>query len=394
MAQRLDMAICGGGLAGGLIALAVQRAHPDMRIGLFEAGETFGGNHRWSWFGTDVTPGAAELLGAFRFTRMARGNTVRFPAYERMLDAPYYSLSSRDFDTGLRRALPQSVLQCGRRVTEVMPDGILCEDGALIHAERVIDCRDFAPSEHLTGGWQVFYGRHLVDTGRHGVAHPIIMDADVEQLDGYRFVYTLPLSDEELFVEDTYYRDDPVLDKSELSRRTDAYCATQGWSGNTMGEETGLLPVLTGGDGMAHRRSMGPEGVALAGGRGLFTHPLTSYTVPIALRTALAIAEHARLSGPDLAAAVDRMARDHWRSTAYYRLLARMLFEAAEPAERYVVFQRFYRLPEPLIERFYAAQSTLADRARILIGKPPVSIPRALSAMLGKPAPLVQGPNP
>ena len=388
------MAICGGGLAGGLIALAVRRAYPEMQIGLFEAGETFGGNHRWSWFGTDVTPGAAELLGAFRYVRVARGNTVRFPAYERVLEAPYFSLGSNDFDAGLRRALAQSSLQCGRRVVNVAPDEIVCGDGERIHADRVIDCRDFASSEHLTGGWQVFYGRHLANTGAHGVAHPIIMDADVDQLDGYRFVYTLPLSDQELFVEDTYYRDDAVLDKPELARRTDAYCEAQGWAGTTAGEETGLLPVITGGNGMAHRRAMGPEGVTIAGGRGLFTHPVTSYTVPIALRTALVIAEHAQLSGQDLAVKVDNLARVHWRHTAYYRLLARMLFEAAEPAERYVVFQRFYRLPEPLIERFYAAQSTLADRARILIGKPPVSIPRALSALLGKPAPLVQGPKP
>ena len=391
MANRLDMAICGGGLAGGLIALAVQRAHPAMTIGLFEAGDTFGGNHRWSWFGTDINTGAHRLLAHFKLNRMSRGNTVRFPAYERLLDAPYVSLASASFDEGLRRALPQSAIQCGRRVVSVEPDAIACEDGQRIEARRVVDCRDFEVSNNLTGGWQVFYGRHLANTGRHGVTHPIIMDADVEQLDGYRFVYTLPLSDEELFVEDTYYRDDPVLDKPELSARTDRYCDERGWSGETIGEETGLLPVLTGGDGGAHRREMACAGVTLAGGRGLFTHPLTSYTVPIAVRTALAIAEQAELPGRELARYVDRLAADHWRDTAYYRMLARMLFEAAAPEERYVVFQRFYRLREPLIERFYAAQSTLADKARILAGKPPVSMPRAVRALLGKPTPLVQG---
>ena len=36
------------------------------------------------------------------------------------------------------------------------------------------------------------------------------------------------------------------------------------------------------------------------------------------------------------------------------------------------------RLPEGLIERFYAGRSTLPDKARILMGKPPVPIRRAL----------------
>jgi lycopene beta-cyclase len=45
------------------------------------------------------------------------------------------------------------------------------------------------------------------------------------------------------------------------------------------------------------------------------------------------------------------------------------------------VLQRFYRLPEPLIARFYAGQSSVADRIRILAGKPPVPISRALRVL-------------
>jgi lycopene beta-cyclase len=63
-------------------------------------------------------------------------------------------------------------------------------------------------------------------------------------------------------------------------------------------------------------------------------------------------------------------------------MLARMLFRAALPAERYKVLERFYRLPTSLIERFYAGQSTAWDRVRILAGKPPVPINRAVRAML------------
>ncbi|MBU1755563.1 MAG: lycopene cyclase family protein, partial [Alphaproteobacteria bacterium] len=55
------------------------------------------------------------------------------------------------------------------------------------------------------------------------------------------------------------------------------------------------------------------------------------------------------------------------------------------------IFERFYRLPEPLIERFYAARSTRLDQLRTLTGKPPVPIPRAIAALLGKGRPLVQG---
>jgi lycopene beta-cyclase len=58
-----------------------------------------------------------------------------------------------------------------------------------------------------------------------------------------------------------------------------------------------------------------------------------------------------------------------------------MLFRAAAPGERYKVLQRFYGLPQPLIERFYAGQITWRDKLRILAGKPPVPIRRALSCL-------------
>jgi len=62
--------------------------------------------------------------------------------------------------------------------------------------------------------------------------------------------------------------------------------------------------------------------------------------------------------------------------------LNRMLFRAARPDQRYRVLERFYRLPQPLIERFYAGETTLADKARILSGKPPVPIGAALTCLV------------
>jgi hypothetical protein len=46
----------------------------------------------------------------------------------------------------------------------------------------------------------------------------------------------------------------------------------------------------------------------------------------------------------------------------FYRMLAAMLFKAAEPQERYRILERFYRLDPQLIGRFYAGHSTLFDK--------------------------------
>ena len=69
-------------------------------------------------------------------------------------------------------------------------------------------------------------------------------------------------------------------------------------------------------------------------------------------------------------------------------MLTKMLFAAARPEQRYRMLERFYRLPQPLIERFYAGRSTPADALRILAGKPPVPISSALASLAGMGRPL------
>jgi len=388
-----DIAIIGGGLAGGLIALALAQLRPDLIVRLVEAGDAVGGNHRWSWFASDLSPAGDALLAPFRKAEWDDGYTVKFPDHSRQLPTPYRSLDSADFAAALGRELPPGTILTRCEATTVDAGGLSFTDGSRITARAVIDCRGFAPTPHLAGGWQVFMGRHMRLNAPHGLTRPIIMDADVAQLGGYRFVYVLPLGANELFIEDTYYQDTPELDRSALSARIDAYAADQGWKGDPVHSETGVLPVITGGDFAAWQAEMSTPGVARAGARGGFVHPLTSYTVPFAVATALDIAADADLPGELLAAKLDARGREHWARTGFYRMLGRMLFCAALPEQRWRIFARFYRLDAALIERFYAGQSTFADRARVLIGKPPVPLGRAINALISGPPPLAKEPT-
>jgi lycopene beta-cyclase len=385
-----DIAIVGGGLAGGLIAIAVARARPDLTVRLIESGAQLGGNHRWSWFASDLTPAGEALLRPFCKAEWNDGYEVAFPGHRRRLPTPYRSLASADFAAALDRELPPGTVLTAADVTRLDSSGVVLASGERIQARTVIDARGPVASPQLTGGWQVFMGRHLRLPAPHGVERPTIMDAAVPQLGGYRFVYVLPLSAHDLFIEDTYYQDAPLLNQEALGSRLDAYAFEHGWSGQVVATETGVLPVITGGDFAAYLAARRTKGVAVVGARGGFVHPLTSYTLPFAVATALAVADNADLPGADLAALLDARARVHWHSTRFYRRLGAMLFGAAQPQERYRVFERFYRLPAGLLERFYAGQSTLLDRARILCGKPPVPLGRALTALTATQPPLQQ----
>jgi len=396
-AAPLDLVIVGGGLAGGLIALALHRHAPRCRFVVIEAGRRLGGHHRWSWFATDLAPQARELMAGFALNGWDEGYDITFPAYGRTLPTAYRSLASAEFHRALIAELPAERVMLETKAAQIDAAGVTLADGRRIAARRVIDCRAFRASTHLAGGWQVFLGQHFRCETPHGLTRPVIMDASVDQVAphgngaAYRFVYVLPLSPTEVFVEDTYYADQPRMDASVLKGRIADYARRHGWQGEVIDEEAGILPVVSGGNFAAARAELETPGVALAGARGGFSHPLTSYTLPFAADNALAIARaialRPDLTGHQLAAFCERRARRHWRATAYYRMLSRILFEAAEPDKRVVVFEHFYALRGKLVERFYAGRSTWPDRLRILTGKPPVAILRAIRALFspGKP---------
>ncbi|MES2337053.1 MAG: lycopene beta-cyclase CrtY [Pseudomonadota bacterium] len=378
-----DVAIVGGGLSGGLIALALTARRPDLRVVIVDRGESLGGNHIWSFFGSDIDRANRDLVIPL-VAHVWQGYDVAFPARRRTLPANYYSVTNEKLDSAVHAALPPERILTGRKVLAASATAVVLADGDRIEAGGVIDCRGPADLSALELGWQKFLGRELVLKRGHGVERPVVMDATVDQFDGYRFVYTLPFARERMFVEDTYYSDTPDLDRDLLGSRIETYAAAKGWKVKSVArEESGSLGVVIGGDFERYWAS-GGKGLAKAGVRAGLFHPTTGYSLPDAVRTAALIAAQRDLSGAALADLTHDHARAAWKARGFYRMLDAMLFRAAEPAERYRVLERFYGLDPRLIARFYAARSTLGDKARVLMGRPPVPIGRAISAIRGK----------
>jgi hypothetical protein len=82
-----------------------------------------------------------------------------------------------------------------------------------------------------------------------------------------------------------------------------------------------------------------------------------------------------------LAAALRAHAVRRWHERGFYRLLARMLFRAAAPDQRWRVLQRFYGLDAGLVARFFAGHSSPTDKLRLVAGRPPVPLGRALAVL-------------
>ncbi len=290
--------------------------------------------------------------------RWPAGHEVYFPGRSRTLSTPYNSLTSEALHAAVAPLLGDRLIV--GEAASVDRDGVVLADGRRLSGHGVIDARGPRPTAHLDLGWQVFLGRTMRLAQPHGLIRPTIMDATVAQTGGYRFVYLLPFDARTVMVEDTCYADDPTLDRAALGARISAYVRSRGWVVEAVvGEEEGVLPIALDGDIDAFWAE-GP--------------PVARDAVGLARE----IAGAADLGSASLRALTEARSKRLWRERGFYRLLNRMLFRAAEPRQRWRVFQRFYGLPEGVVRRFYAGGSTPLDRARILAGKPPVPVAAAL----------------
>ncbi|TDK35020.1 lycopene beta-cyclase CrtY [Rhizobium deserti] len=388
--EQPPLVLVGAGIASAIIAQRLSCRENPGRILILESSDTPFGEHTWSFHDADVE--AADLtwlqpLVAHHWN----GQSVQFRNHRRHLTSGYSSLTSASVIAAMER-LANVELRKNTPAVALHPDQVTLSNGTSQYASCVIDCRGYRLSRAMVLGYQKFLGLEVELRQPHALIDPVIMDASVDQRDGYRFLYVLPLSPTRLLIEDTRYSDDRNLDETALAEDVRDYASAQHWTiDRIIRRERGVLPITLAHDFERFWSEL-PTDVPQAGLRAGLFHPTTGYSLPEAVRLANLIAARWPSNSATLAGIIRQYASAHYRRHGFYRLLNRMLFRAARPDRRHLVLERFYKLPQPLIERFYAGRTSRGDIARILIGKPPVPIHRALACL--REAPLLKNGSP
>lgn len=383
---EFDLILVGGGLQNGLIALSALHAAPSCRIALIEADARLGGNHTWCVHARDVSELARAWFEPLIVQRWP-GYDVQFPGFERTLDSPYAVLDSERFASVLSERFAraeQCTLRLGCSASRIEAQWVELTSGERLHGRVVVDARGPDPTAYAgLCGYQKFVGLELQFAQPHGLVRPLLMDARCAQLDGFRFFYLLPLAADRLLIEETRFSCTSALDDSAARAAIYRYAERFGAIERCLREERGVLPMPWSMAALPRPRRGAAAAALVAGYRGGFFHPATGYSLPAALRVAELLGE--QLAQASFDGAWQRFLRQHRAQAGYALQLNRLLFSAFAETDMWGVLARFYHLPEALIERFYAMDSSLSDRARILIGRPPrgFSVLRALSPRKG-----------
>lgn len=367
--QRVyDVVLVGGGLGSTLALIALCARRPELSVALIERAHEVGGNHTWCFHHRDVPPDAAAWLAPLVVARWP-GYSVKFPNRTRRLASPYACITSEQ----LRRIVDERctsaarvALYLGQGAREIDAKSVLLDDGTRFHGRLIVDARGPSCDQSMPdSGFQKFVGLELSVARGHGLTEPVLIDATVSQEHGLRFMYVLPFDAERVLIEDTYISESAQLDEDTVSAEVMAYARRLGLSvRGVLRRESGVLPMP--GRGVGPRAATSP---IVAGYRGGYFHPVTGYSLPLAVRFAEALAHSDldQLANSPLAL----LAAAHRRQLRFLFALTRVMFRWFAPEQRFAVLERFYRLPEELIERFYAAQLTTFDRVRLLWGRWP-----------------------
>ncbi len=365
---KFDYLLVGGGLQNGLLALALQHFQPHSRVLLLEAASRYGGNHTWSFHASDLPQELQQVVGPL-VERTWPAHDVVFPGYTRRIESGYSAIPSHrlhDALLALSRSNSNFEMRLNCRVASATATHVVSDTGDSFEASLVVDSR--GPEGFVATsptGYQKFVGIEVEVASHDTPSVPTLIDANVEQTDGFRFFYVLPLRARRVLIEDTYFSESPELDRHAVEARIREYASAHRLQvTERIRTETGVLPLPR--RGLPSRPASNSP--LLGGYRGGWFHPTTGYSFPPAARLSLEIA---RTSLDCLDSRLRLLRSNHERQVRFCMLLNRLLFDGFEPEDRRSVFERFYRLPQDTIHRFYALGLTRPDQLRILCGRPP-----------------------
>ncbi len=374
-----DIIIVGAGLSGLSLAFRLQQEQPHLNIQVLEKNLSFASNKTWSFHGGDV-----ENIKNWKeiISHHWKTYNVRF-SYEREINQDYYSISSDSFFKIMKNKLVSS-LSFGVDVIEINNQSVRTKENIILNAKVVIDARSndqisFKDLKKNGCGFQKFVGLEFKTKFPHKISVPILMDATVEQKDGFRFMYVLPYNENTLLVEDTRYSNTEDINLKEIELEIFKYIQNKNLQIEAiLRTEQGVLPIPI----STPFLSQG-EKIKIGADAGFF-HPVTGYSFLWVARISDELAKIKNPNPENYLNIIRKLKKECKQNERFYLLLNKMMFHASDSTNRYKIFERFYKFSDHTIDRFYSSKINMFDYLKILIGRPPISVFAALKVLRKK----------
>lgn len=340
--------IIGGGLWGTLLALRVRECLPHIPIRLYGPESQLGEKLAVSFHESDVSAEALKWLSPF-ISKSWNEFEVSFPNYRRKNPHRLCTMEPTHFHAVAREKLGSNTVFLNHDLTP---------EEAISEASFVIDTIPRGYYKAL--GYQKTHGLVVKLLHPHRLRIPVTMDATVEQKRGFRYLQTLPLSEDTLLVKDVRFSTDPQLYGEDLEPDLLRDFHQRRWMiGDVLERETEFRKIpREKGENFSDGRIIRLDG---------FVHDVTGDALPDAVRLIDRMVLTSFRLGELRAVMKDYL--DERRShRKLLRLMNRMLYQVKTPCrERYRFFESLHSMPQPVRAKFYKGEMEMFDIFRTLL---------------------------
>lgn len=373
---EVDLVIAGGGVAGSLLFDALMRLHPRIKAVLIERSSLLAGEQTMTIREPEAPPNLKDWILDLASASYPT-HQYRFPQYVRELNEPLYVLKSSELSKRLFSKYGSKILIHQEVLSEEKTEDralVTLSSGLQIETETLILARGWGPlPEANSGGYQKFVGLDLELESPHLITTPIMMDAQVPQIDGARYLTILPLTETSLFVRDNYISKHAILKSERIEAEIKTYVEKHhGKIRNVLRRESGIIPL-----GQLHPS---PHQAAFPqiGAEALSINPLGGAALTGLFHQIEAVANTSSLSPRTIQRALSTSAQRHLKARHLDLFLHQLLQADPDPSRRFLIYSSLYQLPAPLLERVLSGRTSHKDRLVILLKYFPAYLPQAL----------------
>lgn len=348
--------ILGGGLWGSLLAYRLCQTHPHLDFKIYSTSlET--NRHSFFFREKELNRSSLKWLSPF-ITHAWKDHKVVFEKNDRLFSSSYCAIPASEFENKIKVVVPHEKIQEIRNFDMEK----LLEEGSF-----VIDTRD--SSAHKVKCIRQTVSMKIELASPHGLIHPITMDANIRQMDLFRYMQYLPIDEYTLLVNDTRYSKE--RDHNKIAREEELlWEVRKRWNIRGVLEQefaTVIMPSLR-----SHTHSAGKV-INLAG----IVNPVTGDELPEAVNLIDKMIETSFRYG-ELKEIIKEHKIQRNKGRGFSKILSKMLYHAPNPTQRMQLLQYLYALPESTVDKLHKGQIGMLEITKAVLGHPPFPLMRAV----------------
>ncbi|MFI4846806.1 MAG: lycopene beta-cyclase CrtY [Candidatus Makana argininalis] len=363
MKSYFNIILIGLGLSNGLIAIRLKQYFPDIDILIIEKNININSNKTWSFhFNKNFLIKNNWLFPLIDY--FWPKYIVNFNNYRRIINKEYLTITSYKFYKLIKKYFKKNILF--KYVVSILSDHSLkLNNHNILNSDIIIDGRGYKKSNKIKSYFQYFFGQEFkILNYNNNIKNPIIINNIINYKYGYRFLYILPISKYNIFIEDTIYLNNFNLNINISNDNILRYLKKNKFViKNILREEKGIIPIYIYNNFNFFIKKIK---IPCSGLRAGLLNNTTGYSFQYSVFLSDKISKINKFTSSYLNKLIIHISYKIWNRNIFLRILNSIFFIKNLNFKKQYLIKNFYKLSDNLINKFYLCKLNLLEKIKII----------------------------